>query len=186
MCAKVMKRKVCLVGESGVGKTSLIRRFVEGLYDDAYIATLGAVVKKKTVHLPRPDGPVQVDLVVMDIMGRRTFMQLFREAYFAGAAGVLAVFDLTDRRTLRALPAWIGGVRQTVGDIPVVVIGNKADLDERITVSSSNVVDVLGPIALDSMQTSAKTGNNVETAFLRLASLVEAASRRAPTSGVGS
>lgn len=179
MSPAVMKRKVCLVGEQGVGKTSLIRRFVQGAFSEEYVRTLGAVATKKTVVVPGPeDGPVQVDLVILDIMGDRSFMQLFRDAYFNGASAVLAVFDLTEPATLKALPEWIRGVRRTVGAIPVVAIGNKADLEDRTVVSSADVAKVLSPLELDPLLASAKTGQNVEAAFLRLATLVEAAARR--------
>ncbi len=175
----VMKRKICFVGDQGVGKTSLIRRFTQDTFSDDYVRTLGAVATKKSVTVADPAGaPVQVDLVILDIMGDRSFMQLFRDAYFSGAAAVLAVFDLTAPATLDALPEWIRGVRRTVGAVPVVAIGNKADLEGRASVSSSDVARVLGPLELDPVLTSAKTGQNVEAAFLRLATLVEEAARR--------
>ena len=109
---KVLKLKVCLVGEEAVGKTSLIRRFVTGQFDESYIRTLGAVVTKKTVRLKDPSGgDVQLDMVILDIMGKRTFMQLFKDAYFSGARGVLAVFDMTRKSSLKDLMTWINGVR---------------------------------------------------------------------------
>src|SRR5438309_8232469 len=81
--SKTFKFKICLVGEEGVGKTSLIHRFVSGAFDVSYIRTLGAVVSKKTVALGTLHGrPVQVDMMILDIMGKRTFLQLFKEAYF--------------------------------------------------------------------------------------------------------
>jgi len=101
---KTFKFKICLVGEEGVGKTSLIHRFVSGAFDETYIRTLGAVVSKKTVALGSMQGrPVQVDMMILDIMGKRTFLQLFKEAYFHGAKGVLAVFDTTRQASLRDL-----------------------------------------------------------------------------------
>src|SRR5437879_13306466 len=90
--SKTLQFKICLVGEEGVGKTSLIHRFVSGAFDESYIRTLGAVVSKKTVALGTLHGrPVQVDMMILDIMGKRTFLQLFKEAYFHGAQGLLAV-----------------------------------------------------------------------------------------------
>src|SRR5438034_8436214 len=94
--AKTFKLKICLVGEEGVGKTSLIDRFVSGAFDESYIRTLGAVVSKKTVAIGSMQGRlVQGDMMILDIMGKRTFLQLFKEAYFHGAQRVLAVFDTT-------------------------------------------------------------------------------------------
>src|SRR5439155_1348500 len=129
---KTFKFKICLVGEEGVGKTSLIHRFVSGAFDETYIRTLGAVVSKKTVALGSMQGrPVQVDMMILDIMGKRTFLQLFKEAYFHGAKGVLAVFDMTRQASLRDMSKWIDGVRDSVGPIPVYALGNKTDLTAR-------------------------------------------------------
>ncbi len=169
MDMRIVKLKVCLVGEESVGKTSLIRRFVSGVFDESYIRTLGAVVSKKTVDLTDAGAPVRVDMVILDIMGKRTFMQLFKDAYFSGARGILAVFDLTRKASLKELVAWINGVRETVGPIPVVVLANKVDVAERIEVQEEDVRAVLDPLGLRSMKTSAKTGQNVEEAFLGLA-----------------
>src|SRR3989441_11082717 len=130
--SKTFKFKICLVGEKGVAKPSLIHGFVSGAFDESYIRTLGAVVSKKTVALGTMQGrPVQVDMMILDIMGKRTFLQLFKEAYFHGAKGVLAVFDMTRAQSLRDLTKWIDGVRDSVGPCPVYALGNKTDLTAR-------------------------------------------------------
>ncbi len=148
----------------------MIRRFSTGQFDESYIRTLGAVVTKRTVKLKEPSGrDVQIDMVILDIMGKRTFMQLFKDAYFSGARGILAVFDVTRKASLKDLVPWINGVRETVGPIPVVVLANKVDMAERIEVREEDVRAVLGTLGLTTMKTSAKTGENVEEAFLGLA-----------------
>ncbi len=171
--AKTYKFKICLVGEEAVGKTSLIHRFVSGAFDESYIRTLGAVVSKKTVNLGTVEGrPVSVDLMILDIMGKRTFLQLFKEAYFHGAKGILAVFDVTKRATLRDLTKWIDGVRDSVGPIPVYVLGNKVDLTERRETTEEEAIETLRAYECPTLYTSAKTGANVEQAFHSLAKTI--------------
>ena len=171
--SKTYKFKICLVGEEGVGKTSLIHRFVSGAFDESYIRTLGAVVSKKTVSLGTLEGrPIQVDMMILDIMGKRTFLQLFKEAYFHGAKGILAVFDVTRKPSLRDLTKWIDGVRESVGPIPVYSLGNKVDLKERHETTEQEAADVLRSYECPIMYTSAKTGANVEQAFQGLAKTI--------------
>ncbi len=170
MQSKVVKLKICLVGEEAVGKTSLIRRFSTGQFDESYIRTLGAVVTKRTVRLKEPSGrDVQIDMVILDIMGKRTFMQLFKDAYFSGARGILAVFDMTRKSSLRDLPTWFNSVRESVGQIPVLALANKTDLTDRIEVRDEDIAEVLGSRGIRVVRTSAKTGENVEDAFVNFA-----------------
>ncbi len=99
-----MKFKVCLVGEQAVGKTSLIRRYVQGQFDERYMMTLGARVSKKSLDLQAPDrSQVSVELLVWDIMGQKGFRELLREAYFHGAQGILAVCDITRKDSLQEI-----------------------------------------------------------------------------------
>ena len=175
---KTYKYKICLVGEEGVGKTSLIHRFVSGAFDESYIRTLGAVVSKKTMDLGEIRGSsVNVDMMILDIMGKRTFLQLFKEAYFHGAKGILAVFDVTRRNSLQDLTKWIDGVRESVGPIPIYALGNKVDLTDRRETTEDDAVSVLRAYECPILYTSAKTGSNVEEAFQGLArSIVETSS----------
>ncbi len=170
----ILKAKVCLVGESAVGKTSLVRRYVLDQFSDRYITTLGAKVMKKEVHLddPRLGGPVTVDLTTWDIMGQPSLRELLREAYFSGAQGILAVVDLTRRETLDNLPAWIEAVVRTVGPVPVVVAANKADLAEQVKYGPDEIQSVTRISRSDTFLTSAKTCALVNATFERLASLV--------------
>src|SRR5437667_3537955 len=99
--AQRIKTKVCLVGEAAVGKTSLIRRFVQDEFDDRYITTLGAKVSKREKAFETPDRTkIHMDMTVWDIMGEKGFRELLKDAYFYGANGIVAVADLTRRRTL--------------------------------------------------------------------------------------
>lgn len=170
---RVFKVKVSLIGEEGVGKTSLVHRFVSGAFDPSYIRTLGIVVSKKTVDLDAAQGrPVRAELIVSDLMGNRTFLQLFRDAYFQGTRGVMAVFDVTRRASLLGLTKWLDNVRESVGSVPIVALGNKVDLAEHNEVSDRDVAKILGPYGCSILFTSAKTGENIEEAFRGLAGAI--------------
>ncbi len=164
-----LKFKVILLGESGVGKTSLIRRYVRGSFSESYIQTIGTTVSKRVDNLSLKSGRgVEVSLIVWDIMGNRRFIDLLGEAYFDNTQGALAVFDVTRRETFEALDAWIDAARKSQPRMPVVVLGNKSDLGDRRAVTDDGAKVHYEPGGLLYIPTSAKTGLNVEAAFRRL------------------
>ncbi len=169
-----LKSKICLVGEKAVGKTSLIRRYVLNTFDDQYVTTIGTRVSKKEakVFLPERDLLVDVDMQIWDIMGEKGFRELLKEAYFYGANGILAVADLTRRRTLDDLDDWIDGVEQIVGKVPVVIAVNKSDLVSSAQFGEHDAEQVARAFECPYLMTSAKSGENVEQAFRRIGQLV--------------
>jgi len=169
---KHVKAKVCLVGDIGVGKTSLIKRYVLDTFDDRYIATIGTKVTKKTLPVMWRHAPAALDLVIWDIMGEKGFRQLLKESYFEGTHGVLAVCDLTRRDTLADLYQWIDLVKANAGVVPFVFLGNKADLRAKVFVQEPELAAVAEEQRAPWFLTSAKTGLNVERAFAGLAEQV--------------
>src|SRR2546421_12941157 len=174
MDVRRMKMKICLVGEAAVGKTSLIRRFVLDDFDDKYIQTLGTKVSKKEMTMAHPygDGELKVDMTIWDIMGQKGFRELLKEAYFYGARGILAVCDVTRRKTLEDLDDWIEGVYSVTGKIPIEFLGNKIDLKDQIQISEDDMVQAARAYDSPFHFTSAKAGVNVENAFQSLAERV--------------
>ncbi|MCI4371528.1 MAG: GTP-binding protein [Thermoplasmata archaeon] len=174
MEVKRMKVKVCLIGEAAVGKTSLIRRFVLDNFDDKYIQTLGTKVSKKELVSSSPDGSgeLKVDMTIWDIMGQKGFRELLKEAYFYGARGILAVCDVTRRKTLDDLDDWIEGVYSVTGKIPIEFLGNKIDLKDQRQISEDEMTQAARAYDSPFHFTSAKAGVNVETAFQSLAERV--------------
>lgn len=161
--------KVVLLGDSQVGKTSLIRRFVDRSFHEDYQKTLGAVISKHTEPMTTPEGEVvEVSLIIWDIMGQKGLRDLLREAYLNEARGALAVFDVTRRETLEGLQEWIDGTRAHDAKIPVMVLGNKNDLVDRRAVTEEEARSFCLSQGLQYLPTSAKTGFNVEEAFHRL------------------
>lgn len=166
-----VKVKLCLVGDSGVGKTSLIRRYVVDMFDDAYVQTLGAKVTKKTILLPvfNPGPPLEVVMTIWDIMGNAGFQELLKESYFYGCQGLLAVADVTERETLESLDGWIDRAWDIAGDVPVHILVNKVDLEDRLAFGEDRVRAFSEAYASPYLFTSAKRGDNVSKAFEDLA-----------------
>ncbi len=171
------KAKVCMAGEPAVGKTSLIRRFVVGTYDDRYIATLGTKVTKATVRVREPGGVAEtsVDLILWDVMGTPSIRDLLKEAYYRGAKAILAVFDLSRPETLGALDGWAKSIGTVTGTIPIHVVGNKVDLAEERRVSEADLVRFGSARGWPWSYASAKTGDGVVGAFESMARAVLAA-----------
>jgi len=167
-----IKSKICLVGEVAVGKTSLVKRFVLDTFDDRYVATVGTKVTKKTVPVTWRGGPAMMDIMVWDIMGEKGFRALLKEAYFEGCQGVLAVCDVTRKDTLHDLNNWIQLTKKQVGNVPIVFLGNKVDLQDRVVVGPDEVARLGGIHSAPFFLTSAKTGQNVEGAFRALATAI--------------
>ena len=165
-----VKVKVILVGNAVVGKTSLVRRFVLDQFDDRYVGTVGAKVTKKEIPLSLSDGtPLLVDMSIWDVMGSRSMVSLCRGPYLVGAQGILAVCDLTDENSLKGLEGWIHGAYHVAGKVPVHILANKLDLEDEKAMTRSDVTKFSKGFGAQSILTSAKSGSNVERAFVDLA-----------------
>ena len=119
-----VKKKVTLIGEPAVGKTSLIRQFVKGVYGEGYISTIGAVTWKKQVKFNIKGNEYVVDLLIVDTNGKIR-ESLFNE-YAMGSDAVIFVYDLTRRETLNDITDKL--VDSVLGNVPIAVVGNKFDL----------------------------------------------------------
>jgi len=169
-----MKMKICLVGDGAVGKTSLIRRYVLDDFDDRYISTLGAKITKKELRVDYPDNgtEIQVDMTIWDIMGEKGFRELLKEAYFHGAQGILAVCDVTRKDTLPGLESWIAAIETVTGKIPIEFLANKVDLRDQLAFTESELREMCAKYRSPYLFTSAKTGDNVEKAFIEIADAI--------------
>ncbi len=169
-----MKMKVCMVGDSGVGKTSLVRRYVMDFFDDKYIVTLGTKITKKRL-LVKDNAlgtPIEVTVTLWDIMGQESFRELLKESYFYGANGLLAVIDVTDAGTLVSIRRWIDLAQGVAGKVPVHVVVNKIDLKDKASVSPEDVANVARELNATWGYTSAKTGEHVEESFSTVATAI--------------
>jgi small GTP-binding protein len=174
---EAMKAKILLLGDGGVGKTSLIRRFVVDQFSDDYITTIGTKVTKKDVIVGKPPNQVDVIMQIWDVLGQKGYGGV-QETAVKGAQGVLFVHDLTREDSRRSMEEyWMPMVWRLVGKVPMVIVGNKVDLLEDERVAAHEYTYYLhGKYDAPAVMTSAKTGVNVESVFRTLGELmVEAA-----------
>jgi small GTP-binding protein len=159
----MIQKKICMLGATGVGKTSLVSRFVFSIFSDTYLTTIGVKVDKKTVAIDAAD----LTLMLWDIYGEDEF-QTVRTSYLRGASGYLLVADGTRQRTLDTARELQKTAEDVVGRVPFLLVLNKADLGDEWRVDDR----ALWRMAEDGwsvVKTSAKSGEGVEEAFLKLA-----------------
>lgn len=159
----MIQKKICLLGKSGVGKTSLVARFVHSIYSDKYLTTVGVKVDKKTVTI---DG-TEVVLVIWDLAGDDDFQRL-QTSYLRGTSAYLLVADGTRRITLEEALELQKRVAESLSEAPFVLALNKADLAPQWEVDETRIA-ALAAENFIVMKTSAKEGTGVEEAFVDLA-----------------
>ncbi|NNG15152.1 MAG: GTP-binding protein [Gemmatimonadales bacterium] len=151
-----------MLGASLVGKTSLVRRFVESIFSEKYHQTVGVKIDRKVVSL----GKHTVGLMLWDLQGEAED-QAFRPQYLRGAAGVLAVADGTNRDTLEPALRLLQTARTAVGPVPHVLLLNKTDLEDDWAFPEEEIAGLRSE-GHAVLLTSAKTGEGVEEAFHQL------------------
>jgi small GTP-binding protein len=167
---KELHKKICMCGDPSVGKTSLVRKFVTGKYDEDYVSTLGTVVKKKSVYSKETD--TMVNLMIWDISGQSKFKRIHASA-FADSTGTLAVCDLTRPETAQHLQDWLTSVTDFAKrEVPVMILTNKSDLEGQNEDDAILAEDAAKAFGHPIFKTSAKTGVNVDEAFTALADAI--------------
>ena len=158
----MIQKKICMLGSFAVGKTSLVRRFVESIYSDAYHTTVGDKVDKKVVH----HNGSEISLLLWDLYGEDEFQKM-RWTYLRGTHGYLLVADGTRRNTLEKAFQLEQRVREEVGAIPFIFVINKADLIQDWQLDPAMESQLIAR-NWSILRSSAKTGENVDDAFSQL------------------
>jgi small GTP-binding protein len=172
-----MKKKVCLIGDSKVGKTSLLERYIEDEFYDSYTATISAKVFKKELQVTVPyngnNNEIKMTLTIWDLIGHRDqeYWSILKR-YIMNTDGVVLVCDLTSKESLGDLKTWINSVFNTIGVIPLIVMANKMDLVQQIELTKQDIIEFTKQYNSDFFYTSAKTGMNVSESFERLSEII--------------
>jgi small GTP-binding protein len=153
--------KVILAGDGGVGKTTLIRRYIEDKFDSSTKMTIGVEFFLKELEV---DGD-SVALQIWDFAGQPRFRFLL-DSYVMGAKGVILMFDLTRMQTLENLDKWLELVRSDNENIPILFVGTKWDLKDQIQVQDDYAEEIQEEYGfVDFLKVSSKTGENVDKVF---------------------
>ncbi len=158
-----LQKKICLAGAFGAGKTSLVRRFLQGVFDERYLTTVGVKIDKYSLLVDER----QIDLVIWDLAGE-DFLAPLQISYLRGASGYLLVADATRKETLETAESIVGRIAGTEGALPFVLALNKVDLAGECEVSREDL-DRLETAGWRILRTSAKSGEGVTEAFEDLA-----------------
>ncbi len=162
--------KLALIGSDGVGKTSIRRRYLGLGFKTSHIKTLGSDFSVKTFEF---DNIYAGKAIIWDLAGE-AFRIPKAEIYLKGAVGILAIYDVTNRKSLETLPTWAEWASQEVRDTPFYIIGNKIDLEENREVQSEDVDTIIDQIDMNESvhfhpikkyETSARTGEGINSAF---------------------
>jgi small GTP-binding protein len=164
----LLQKKICMLGGFSVGKTSLVKRFVESVFSETYLTTVGVKIDKKTVDL----GDRAVSLILWDVAGEDDVSSL-RMSYLKGSAGYVLVADGTRPSTLEVALSLRERVEAAHGSLPFVLLLNKSDLQEQWAIGSAELED-LRQTGWSVRSSSARTGEGVEEAFRELAVRVTA------------
>jgi small GTP-binding protein len=159
----MLHNKICMLGGFGVGKTSLVSRFVSSIFSDTYLTTVGVKIDKKKVALDSGE----MTLMLWDIYGQDEF-QTVRDSYLRGATGYLLVADGTRYTTLDSAVALQKRAESVIGRVPFLLLLNKRDLEREWQVDEQTLVTLVKR-GWRVVKTSAKTGEGVEEAFTTLA-----------------
>eukprot|EP00698_Gefionella_okellyi_P006304 TRINITY_DN15686_c0_g1_i1.p1 TRINITY_DN15686_c0_g1~~TRINITY_DN15686_c0_g1_i1.p1 ORF type:complete len:219 (-),score=30.74 TRINITY_DN15686_c0_g1_i1:26-682(-) len=156
--------KLLVIGDSGTGKTCLLLRFVDDTYTESYISTIGVDFKIRTIEL---DGKI-VKLQIWDTAGQERFRTI-TSSYYRGANGIIIVYDVTDQESFSNIQNWLTEIKKYAGEtVQKLVVGNKADLTASRVVDFNTAKAFADGLGIQFLETSAKTANNVEKAFITM------------------
>ena len=160
--------KVLLIGNSDVGKSSLILRYVDQIWNDVFVPTIGVDFKVKSIEVDKK----LVKMQIWDTAGQERFRNVI-SSYFKGAHGILLIYDITSRDSFKELENWLGEVeRHASSQVLKILIGNKSDLEEKREIQKDEGEAFAMRNGMQFIETSAKNNTNVSEAFEALAKIM--------------
>ena len=162
----MLQKKICMVGAFATGKTSLVAKFVYSIFSEKYQTTVGVKIDRKTLTVEEKE----LNLILWDLYGEDEFQKL-RTSYLRGSSGYLLVVDGTRKSTLQTAFELQKRVENSIGKLPFILVLNKWDLQDEWEIDSESIQAIKNK-GWTAIETSAKTGLNVEEIFYTLASKI--------------
>lgn len=163
------KYKICIFGDGGVGKTTLVNRYLTGVFQDRYNITIGADFFVTQIDV----NEIKVSLQIWDFAGEKRF-RFILPSYIIGSSGCIFMYDITRYSSIRNVDDWMEifnkGVEKGDNEIPLIMVGGKLDLNYKRAVSANEATEIAKQHNfLDYIECSSKTGENVEDIFFKIA-----------------
>ena len=162
---KPIEVKIITLGNTHVGKSSLIVKFIENKFSISYMSTIGFDVKFKSIRI----NDEEVKITIHDTAGQERFRSL-AGSYIKKAQGILLVYDITDEKSFEEIGNWMNNIKEEAGDkLPIILVGNKCDLKDARKVPKVEGQKAAKNYNMTFFETSCKDGDNVEKCFRELA-----------------
>eukprot|EP01121_Diplochlamys_sp_Union-15-3_P013496 TRINITY_DN4191_c0_g3_i1.p1 TRINITY_DN4191_c0_g3~~TRINITY_DN4191_c0_g3_i1.p1 ORF type:complete len:203 (+),score=33.73 TRINITY_DN4191_c0_g3_i1:621-1229(+) len=160
--------KLLLIGDSGVGKSSLLLRFADNTFTETFISTIGVDYKIRTMSIDNKS----IKLQIWDTAGQERFRTI-TSSYYRGAQGIIVVYDVTNQETFNNVQKWLSEIERYAGEsVQKLLIGNKCDLVNERKVPFEQAKEFANSLSLQCLETSAKKATNVDEAFIAMAKAV--------------
>ena len=159
--------KILLIGDSFVGKTSLLLRFTEGNFPDSHMATIGVDFKEKIIKMEDKE----VKLQIWDTSGQERFRSITKN-FYKNADGIIFVFDVTNLKTFQNIKDWLNDSEAAQNDFKKILVGNKIDLEKERLIDKVKMENFGAKKNMKCFETSAKDGKNVDEIFNVMAELI--------------
>ena len=173
--------KIITLGDSRVGKTSLIIKYIENKFSTTFVTTMGFDIKNKQITLK--DG-TEAKLMIFDTAGQERFKSL-AENYIRKANGILLVYDISEKQSFQNIENWMDSIKENSNELPIILIGNKSDLNDERQVSIEEGQQKADEFGCPFYETSCKTGDNVNKCFIELSELIYEKIGKKPTQKCG-
>ena len=157
--------KILILGDSGVGKTSILIKYINNKFDESHIATIGVDYMDKTIKYKN----INVKLQIWDTSGQEKFRSIARN-FYRNSDAIFIVFDLNNKDTYNSIKQWINDVEEYCPNIKKILLGNKSDLEKNV--SEEIIKNFAKENNLQYFETSAKNGTNIKEAFKAMVDLL--------------